>query len=469
MIPLTRARSLFVPPLIALLGACATVPSDRGVGEVEVLVGDRLGESLPLPREGGPLIVTEAEVTRLLAFPLAVRDAERIALYRHPAIGAKLAEVGIAEADLAQASRLRNPGFSFARFSGDDYEATTLFDIGGLMLMPLRKRLATRQLEIAQYQAAGAVIDHLARTRDTWINAVAEAHRTRLMEEMLESVETANSLVRQMTAIGHSSTREAMESELRLTEFRAALSRQRVRETGAREALIRQLGVWGSDASLLTFPDTLDIPLGVPLDYREVAATAVAGRLDVEMARRNIEAMAGNFRLTRRSPFVNAIEIGPVLEVADGERERGFEVELVLPVFDLGGVKSERARIAYDQAYAQAETAAITAASEAREALEAYRRAFDIARVYRERVLPLRERLSKEEMLRYNGMLISVFDLLDDAADVLDTRIAYVDALRDFWLADNHIKRVLVAAPSPSLDFAAAKMMPDTGSDAAGH
>lgn len=462
-------HTMLASSLALLLTACAGVPLDEGVDGVESLVTARLERELPLPHEQRPAILSESEATRLLAFPLSIRDSERIALYRNPRVGANLAEVGLAQADLAQAGRLRNPGFSLSRFSGNDYEATTLFDIGGLVLMPLRKRMASRRFEIAQYQAAEDIIDHLGRTREAWIEAVAQAHKTRLMVDAVNAVQVGNDLTRQMTAIGHGSLRESVRSELDLAEFRAALSRQRVRENSAREALIRQLGVWGSDAALLTLPSTLESPPEEPVEYAQVAARAVADRLDVEMARRNLETMADNFKLTRRSPFVNAIELGPVFERSAGGRETGFEIELVLPIFDAGGISSERARIAWRRANAQAESTAISAASEAREALQAYRRAFDIARVYEDRVLPLRERLSREEMLRYNGMLISVFDLLDDAGRALQTRMDHVDALRDFWLADSRMKLVLVASGNNSLEFSAAATIPESPAGAAGH
>src|SRR5690606_39833911 len=115
--------------------------------------------------------------------PLALKDAERIALYRNPQIRSRLANVGLKAADFAQAGRIRNPGFSFTRFSSQDYEATTLFDIGGLVLMPLRRKVAARELDIATYQAAGDVISHLADSRRAWIESVSHAQKTNLMEQ----------------------------------------------------------------------------------------------------------------------------------------------------------------------------------------------------------------------------------------------------------------------------------------------
>ena len=204
----TRMR-LAALTAVVLAAGCTSMPRDQGRVEVRNLVEQRIGaDGLELPTLDAEIGMSEDEATRLLAFPLALKDAERMALYRNPQIRARIADVGLKEADFAQAGRLRNPGFSFTRFSSQDYEATTLFDIGGLLMMPLRRKVAARELDIATYRAAGEVINHLADSRRAWIEAVAAAHTTRLTEQALESLEAANQLNRQMAAIGHSSRRE---------------------------------------------------------------------------------------------------------------------------------------------------------------------------------------------------------------------------------------------------------------------
>ena len=456
--------------LISLVvGGCTTIPADRGLGQVQSLVQSRTTEDIQLPVVGSELKLSEEEVTKLLAFPLKIRDAERLSLQRNTMLKAKLANVGLAAADYAQAGRMENPGFSLARFSSEDYEATTLFDIGGIVLMPLRRKIAARQLQSAQYRAAGDVLDHLKNTRDLWIKAVTEIQKTRLMEDVIEAAETANQLTRQMTAIGHSSKREAGESELALAEMRASLSKQRIVETSVREQLIQTLGLWGADASLVMLPEKLQSQPTAPVDYQQVAEYAVKNRLDVQIATLELETMAKNFKLTRSSPFFSAIELGAVLEGAEGEEERGFEIEFRLPLFDWGGIKTEKARIAFQQAEAQAHSTAVAAASMAREALHAYRRTWDIANAYTSQVLPIREALDREELLRYNGMLISVFDLLKNAQKSLQTEVRHIEALRDFWLADNQLRHTLVAAGNSTMQFSSPSSAPAGDGDGGGH
>jgi outer membrane protein TolC len=84
-----------------------------------------------------------------------------------------------------------------------------------------------------------------------------------------------------------------------------------------------------------------------------------------------------------------------------------------------------------------------------REAHSGYRTAYELARHYRDEIVPLRKRISEENLLRYNGMLISVFELLADAREQVAGVSGYVQALRDFWIADTNLQTAL-AAGSPA-------------------
>jgi outer membrane protein TolC len=86
---------------------------------------------------------------------------------------------------------------------------------------------------------------------------------------------------------------------------------------------------------------------------------------------------------------------------------------------------------------------AVRARSEVREAYAAYRTAFDLAKHYRDEVVPLRKHISEEVLLRYNGMLMSVFELLADARQQIAAVSAYIDAQRDFWIAETNLNLAL--------------------------
>jgi outer membrane protein TolC len=223
-----------------IMTACTSIPKDGGISDVQSLLGDKLNPGVILPISGQENQFSTQQIDQMISEPLTLVNAEQLSISQNPLVRVKLSQVGVAAADYAQAGRMENPGFSYGRFTGQDYDASLLFDIGGVILMPLKRQLELRRLNTAKYKAAADVLEHIANTRRIWINAVAAKQQTALMLKALESVEAGNNLTRQMSALGHSSIIEAADSEIFLSEMRTSLSRQQLSEASAKEALVRQ-------------------------------------------------------------------------------------------------------------------------------------------------------------------------------------------------------------------------------------
>src|SRR5262249_42196661 len=106
-----------------------------------------------------------------------------------------------------------------------------------------------------------------------------------------------------------------------------------------------------------------------------------------------------------------------------------------------------RAEALHMQAVQRAAQVAIDARSELREAAHQRRSAFDIARRLQDDAVPLARKVSEENQLRYNGMLISVFELLADARAQVAAVHAAIEAQRDFWIAQAELDMALVGRP----------------------
>src|SRR3982750_3677948 len=100
-------RSLMGAALVVALAGCATLSPDGGMDEVRAIAQQRIGA--PAQALGG----AHGTVEMLLREPLSADGAVQIALLNSPGLQARLAEVGIAEADLVQAGSLRNPVFAY--------------------------------------------------------------------------------------------------------------------------------------------------------------------------------------------------------------------------------------------------------------------------------------------------------------------------------------------------------------------
>jgi outer membrane protein TolC len=129
--------------------------------------------------------------------------------------------------------------------------------------------------------------------------------------------------------------------------------------------------------------------------------------------------------------------------------ERGFSVTLEIPIFDGGEARVKRAAALYRQAAERFAQAAVDARSQIRQAYAAYRSAYDIARLQRDEVVPLRKAVAAENLLRYNASLISVFELLADSRDQAMSIGDYIDSLCDFWVAKSQLDAVLLGSLEP--------------------
>ncbi|MCC7274581.1 MAG: TolC family protein, partial [Alphaproteobacteria bacterium] len=193
-----------------------------------------------------------------------------------------------------------------------------------------------------------------------------------------------------------------------------------------------------------------------PPDRRDIEATAIAERADIRMARMEVEGLARSYGLTRATRFVNVLEGSWLSKSETGEPgQRGWEVELSIPIFDFGTTRVAEAENVYRAAANRLAELAVNARSEVREAYEAWRLNHDLAGHYLRVVVPARQAISEETLLRYNGMLVGPFELLADARDQIAAVIAAIQAQRDFWLADADLETALTSGSPRGLGEAA--------------
>jgi len=431
---------------LAVLAGCKSLAPDGGFSAVEQAVQERTGAQAKWVRSRDEANSVRARVKELLAQPLSAQAAVQIALLNNSGLQASYAQVGIAEAELVQASRWRGPTFSFARLRrGDEmeYERSLFFDVLGLLTIPLSVRGEEARLEAARSRTAAEALGVALDTRKAWFGAVAAQEGAKYAGQVKEAAEAGAELARRMAEVGNFSRLDQAREQAFYAEVTAQLARARHAELAARERLTRLMGLWGEDLAY-RLPERLpDLPKA-PREGGDLEVQALAQRLDVQGAKRDTEALARSLGLTRVTRYVSLLEFGVLSNSETGQpRQRGWEVELRLPIFDLGGARTARAERLYLQSINRAAGAAVQARSEVREAYGTYRTAFDLARHYRDEVVPLRKRISEEMLLRYNGMLASVFELLADSREQVAAVNAYIESLRNFWIAESDLQMAL--------------------------
>ncbi len=442
----------YLPVLIAsgfFLSGCAGFSNDGGLGDVQSLARKHIRQEIVWPKTTTEQQLAEARVNELLQKSLDVESAVQVALLNNKGLQASLFELGISEADVVQAGRLPNPKFSmlYARHNGDyKIEQALTWNIFSLLAMPKMLDLERRNFERAKQQAAMDVLRLAYQTRSAYFNAVAANELLAYSAQVQESAEASAEMARRMVQAGNWNQLElAREQGFYADAMQDALSAKQQQIT-SHETLSRLLGISVSQLSLqMRLPE---LPGNITEDS-QAWQQDFEQRLDVQAARLHTETLAKQLGLAKTTSMINVLELGParVLEGRRGDSyKRGVDISFELPLFDWGGAKVARAEAVYMQGVNRAAYIAINAQSELRESYGRYRTSYDIARQYRDEIVPLRKKVLDEKLLRYNGMLVSPFELFADARMQIASVKTYIEKLNAFWLADTELQMVRIGS-----------------------
>ena len=440
------------------MAGCASFSTDGGFNAVAQLTKERVGQTPNYQRTPEQVNSAKARVAELLKQSLTADSAVEIALLNNRDLQASYADLGIAESDLVRVGRLANPSFRFGRLSNGiatEIDRAVIFDVLGLLTMPLAKQAEQGRFEQAQLQAAFETVGVAGEARKAFFEAVTGQQLVGYFAQVKEAADASNELARRMFAAGNFNKLAQMREQSFYSDATTQLARAQQRVVAARERLTRILALSGEQLDF-KLPDRLpDLP-DAPAEPKNAEQTAMDKRLDVLMAKRSTEATAKSLGLTKTTRFINVLNVGYQNKSNTGEpRINGYEIELELPLFDFGTARIARAEATYMRSVNRTAQVAVNARSEVRESYSAYRTAYDLARHYRDEVVPLHKRISDENLLRYNGMLASVFELLADSKDQIAAVTGAVEALRDYWVAETNLQAALTgrtpgsAQPAP--------------------
>ncbi|MDY7573248.1 TolC family protein [Actimicrobium sp. CCI2.3] len=428
-----------------MLGGCASFSPDGGFDTVATATRDRLGKDTRIVRNEADVAALADAIAPLLSAPLSVDSAVQVALLNNRGLQATYQRLGLAEADLVQAGRLQNPRFGFKRtHEGSDVliDRSLTINLVNLLTAPLATRIESRRFEQTRLQVADAALNVAADTRRAYYDALGAVQQRTYARQVSDAAQAGAELGTRMAKAGNWSALDMAREQ----SFHAdALTRVSMADKDVlvtREKLVRLLGL--ANAEAFTLPDRLpDLPVN-SIDIQQVDQIALRERLDIAAGKLALQATAASLNLTRSTRFVNALEIGGVRNASSGNPpETGYELSLEIPLFDWGTARVARAESTYMQGVHHLADTAIIARSEARESYGNYRLAYQQARHYRDEVMPLRKRISDQTMLRYNGMLVSVFELLADSREQASAAHDYIGALKNFWIADSDLQTAL--------------------------
>ncbi len=462
--------------LLALISTgCATVNFDRSLAQTNAQTQAITQGNLTLASSNAQRDALQQTANTLLKQPLLQADAVQLAMVNSPALQALLAQSWADAAQAAQSGRIANPLLKLERIrSGDELELGRILSFGLLdvLTLPQRKVLAEQRMAGLQLQLSSAVVAQLSEVRTAWVIAVAAKQSLAYAAQVNDSAAASAELAKRMLAVGNLNKVSRARQQAFYADAAAQWANASHKAVASREALVRVLGLTDAQAAQLVLPERLpDLPK-VPLAGEQVARDFAARRLDLRMAQFEYTAAAKAQGLSVMTSFTD-LELDLIRssgrDLVTGERStrHGAEIAIRLPLFDWGDAQRDALNAQTLAAANRLEAVQRASGSHLRESYSAYRTAYDIAKHYRDEVMPLRQLITDESVLRYNGMIGSIFELLTDAREQLQAVTATIYAQQQFWLAEAALQSTVLGKPTSVGNMMAAPAMSKT--EGSGH
>jgi outer membrane protein TolC len=440
---------------VLLLAGCATVNFDDALNDTRQASQSFVPSSLELRKTDEQRQAGADRSAQLLAKPLTMDGAVQLALANSPALQTLLAQSWADMATANQAGRIANPLLSFERTQlGNAVELNRLLSFGllDLLTLPRRQGIASNQTAQANIQLSLNVVDSVAQVRQSWVRAVAAEQTARYAEQVSKSAQASAELAKRMQEAGNFNNLQRARQQVFYADAIAQLALDRQAATAAREELVRMLGLDDAQTAKLQLPDRLpDLP-EQPRQAADLNTSAMQQRLDVQMARLQLDGAGKAQGLDMLSKLVD-VEVGvrrdTVTDTSSNQSadRNGYSLALRLPLFDWGGAQRAAMNAQTLAAANHFESVVRAAAPQLRTSYSAYRTSYDLAKHYRDEIVPLRKSISEENVLRYNGMLIGVFELLADSREQIASVMSAIHAQQQFWLADAALSTALLGKP----------------------
>jgi cobalt-zinc-cadmium efflux system outer membrane protein len=445
------------PALVATLAAtfaaaCASVSPERGHDQVAALIQERTGQKTRWQSGPPDDAQVAAWVRSAAAAGLTRARAVEIALVNSPELQMTYEDLGISQADMVQAGLLRNPtlgadfGFQISSGRTSELRVSLVQDFLDLFVLPLRKQIAREQFEADTLRVAHRALETAADVEKSFVTAQARAELVAFRRTVVEATGAAADLSQRQFDAGNVSELDHASERAAHEQAKLELAREEIELLDARERVSRLLGLWG-ETTTWRFAESLpQLPPAEPrLEHLE--AFAMRQRLDVAVARRTAALLGKSVDMARSTRLLGRLEVGiDAHQDPDGPRVLGPNLVVELPIFDQRQAVIARLEAQRRQQERRLAATAVDARSEVRLADARLRAARLVASHQRDVVLPLRKRIAEQALLHYNGMFVGLYQLLAAKQGEVEALRGYLEALRDYWIAQAELRRALGGA-----------------------
>jgi cobalt-zinc-cadmium efflux system outer membrane protein len=237
----------------------------------------------------------------------------------------------------------------------------------------------------------------------------------------------------------------ALNNELTLA---AQTSLDRKRSEGeaavAREKLNKLMGTWGPRTAWKMSPRLPELPAAEPALER-LESAAIAQRLDIAAARRNIQAMGYALSLAKTTRWTGTVSVAVQAGRLRNSNRFSFgpSVSLEIPLFDQRQAQIAKLEAFKRQAESELRGLSVDVRADVRSSRARVGTARGVVEHYAKVIVPLRENVVRFSQEQYDAMLLGVYQLIQARQNEFAAYREYIDALRDYWIARSDLERAI--------------------------
>ncbi len=434
--------------VVLFFSGCTSIALNAGFDDIKAIVEDRSGIQI-FWNTGSDLDRQASEKLRsLLDGKLTAEEAVQVALLNNRDLQALYSELGIAQADLVQAGLLSNPIFDaavkFPRPGGGrpDLELSAVMNFLDIFYLPLRRRVAAARFEQVKTAVAGSVLEFAGRVRSAFYQYQAAEQNLELRQAIVQALDASFEIARRLSAAGNITDLDLARERAQFEASKLALRSAEVTVRQSREELNILMGLWGKQTEWESDRRLPDIPEQA-VQTEGLERLALERSVDLLNARQRIMLAGNQLGFNRWTALMPELHAGPLGEREEGSWSLGPTLEFPIPLFDQGQARIGRAVAELRRSQQEFYALAVRIRSTARALQDRLEGARDRAVYYRDILLPLRERIVNEAQLQYNAMQLGPFQLLQAREQQIETANAYIEELREYWLARGDIGQII--------------------------
>jgi outer membrane protein, heavy metal efflux system len=427
-----------------LLGGC--VPADAGYQDARGVVLARTGHDVRWEHIDGRSHA-ERRTAELLAKPLTVQAAVQIALLNNAELQASFEEIGIARAELVHAFRLPNPSLEGAlHLHGNDddpeMDLRAMIGLSDLFFIAPRQSAARAELDASALSVGGATMDLALSVKKAFYAYVSSRQILELRRTVLLAAKASEEVSTRMHEAGNVTDLEVANERALYEEARLGVAQSESRVVEQRQELVSLLGLWARGATFTTTERLADPPKA-ELDLAGAERRAISRSLDLAIASQRYTAAAKRANLARAEGLVPELKAGVSAERDEADWGFGPAAAIEVPLFYQGQGEVARARAEMRRQQKTHTALALQLRTTTRSVSTRLSLAREQVRFYKTTLLPLRQKIVDETQLQYNAMSAGVFQLIQAKRDQVETGRAYVETLRDYWIARAEMEQLL--------------------------